>query len=154
MRMELNRNSKEEIRNPYLTVKTFLILKKTMSEIERITQCITDFVKGGDNSDVELLDSVLHEDFRVTNNGFIGTSGVIIFDKEEYLEHVRNGEFGGIPREMEILEIDQTEIIVMVKLSIESFENDFISYNSLILDNEDNWKIINNLAIVKAKMLV
>lgn len=124
-----------------------------MSEIERITQCITDFVKGGDHSDVELLETVLHEDFRVTNNGFMGDSGVMIVDKEDYLEMVMSGEFGGTSREMEILEIDQTEIIAMVKLSIESFENDFISYNSLVLDNENNWKIINHLVIVKAKML-
>jgi hypothetical protein len=125
-----------------------------MSEIERITQCITDFVKGGDNSDIELLDAVLHEDFRVTNNGFMGTSGVMIIDKQDYLERIRNGEFGGIPREMEILAIDHDGIIAMVKLKIESFENDFISYNSLVLDTEDNWKIINNLAVVKAKLLV
>ena len=125
-----------------------------MSEIERITQCITDFVKGSDNSDVELLDAVLHEDFRVTNNGFMGTSGVMIIDKQDYLERIRNGEFGGIPREMEILAIDHDGIIAMVKLKIESFENDFISYNSLVLDTENNWKIINNLAIVKSKMLV
>ncbi|RYM34995.1 hypothetical protein ERX46_06375 [Brumimicrobium glaciale] len=125
-----------------------------MDEIERITQCITDFVKGGDNSDIELLDAVLHEDFRVTNNGFMGTSGVMIIDKQDYLERIRNGEFGGIPREMEILAIDHDGIIAMVKLKIESFENDFISYNSLVLDTENNWKIINNLAVVKAKLLV
>ena len=40
--------------------------------IEAITQVITDFVRGGDNSDIELLNRVLHEDFRVTNNGFMG----------------------------------------------------------------------------------
>jgi hypothetical protein len=38
-----------------------------------------------------------------------------------------------------------------VKLRLESAENHFISYNSMILDTDDEWKIINNLAVVEAK---
>jgi len=122
-----------------------------MNEIERIKQTIIDFVKGGDNSDIELLDKVLHEDFRVTNNEFMGTSGVTIIDKKEYLNKIKSGIFGGLPRQMKIEHLDQSGKIASVKLRIESSENDFISYNSLILDADNEWKIINNLAIVKAK---
>jgi len=122
-----------------------------MNEINRIKQCIIDFVKGGDNSDIELLDKVLHEDFRVTNNGFMGTSGVTIIDKNEYLNKIKSGIFGGLPRQMKIEQLDESEKIASVKLQIESAENDFVSYNSLVLDTDNEWKIINNLAIVKAK---
>lgn len=122
-----------------------------MNENERIKQAIIDFVKGGDNNDIELLDKVLHKDFRVTNNGFMGTSGVTVIDKKEYLNKVKSGVFGGLPRKMKIEELDQTGIIASVKLRIESSENDFISYNSLVLDTDKEWKIINNLAVVKAK---
>lgn len=120
-----------------------------MKESDKIQQAIVDFVKGGDNSDIELLDKVLHEDFRVTNNGFMGTSGVTIIDKKEYLNNIRSGVFGGLPRQMKIEQLDQSGIIASVKLRIESSENDFISYNSLVLDTDDQWKIINNLAVVK-----
>ncbi|WAC02914.1 nuclear transport factor 2 family protein [Lacinutrix neustonica] len=122
-----------------------------MDETERIKQTIIDFVKGGDNSDVGLLDKVLHEDFRVTNNGFMGTYGVMIIDKKEYLNKIEKGIFGGLPREMEITELDRSGKIASVKLRIESSENDFISYNSLVLDTDNEWRIINNLAVVKAK---
>ena len=122
-----------------------------MSEKDKIKQSIIDFVKGGDNSNIELLDKVLHKDFRVTNNGFMGTSGVTVIDKEEYLDKIKNGIFGGLPRKMVIEEIDQSGIIASVKLRIESSENNFLSYNSLVLDVDNEWKIINNLAIVKAK---
>ena len=122
-----------------------------MTENEKIKQTIIDFVKGGDNSDVELLDKVLHVNFRVTNNGFMGTSGVTIIEKKEYLSKIQSGIFGGLPREMEILDLDQSDKIASVKLKIESSENDFISYNSLVLDTDNEWKIINNLAVVKAK---
>jgi|SRR5690554_5527448 len=122
-----------------------------MKESDKIQQAIIDFVKGGDNSDIELLDKVLHKDFRVTNNGFMGTSGITIIDKNGYLSKIKNGVFGGLPRKMKIEEIDQSGIIASVKLRIESSENDFISYNSLVLDTDNKWKIINNLAVVNAK---
>mgnify|MGYP006334417033 FL=1 len=122
-----------------------------MSENDKIKQAITDFVKGGDNSDIKLLDKVLHKDFRVTNNGFMGTSGVTIIDKNDYLNKIKSGVFGGRPRQMKIEEIDQSGTIASVKIRIESTENDFVSYNSLVLDTNNEWKIINNLAVVTPK---
>jgi hypothetical protein len=122
-----------------------------MNENAKIKQTIIDFVKGGDNSDIELLNKVLHTDFRVTNNGFMGTSGITIIDKNEYLDKIKKGIFGGLPRKMKIEKLDQSGIIASVKLRIESSENDFISYNSLVLDTDNEWKIINNLAVVNAK---
>lgn len=124
-----------------------------MNDNDRIRQAIIDFVKGGDNSDVELLDNVLHKEFRVTNNGFMGTSGITIFDKNVYINIIKRGGFGGLPRKMKIEEIDKTGTIASVKLRIESSENDFISYNSLVLDTDNEWKIINILAVVKTKKL-
>ncbi len=117
----------------------------------KIKQAVTDFVKGGDNSDISLLDKVLHKDFRVTNNGFMGTQGVTIIDKRKYLENIKTGIFGGLPRTMIIENIDENKTIAIVKLRLESSENSFISYNSLVLDTDNEWKIINNLAVVDAK---
>lgn len=119
--------------------------------IEKIKQAITDFVKGGDNSDTKLLDKVLHKDFRVTNNGFMGTSGVTIIDKEKYLANIRDGIFGGLPRVMIIENIDMSETIASVKLHLESSDNHFVSYNSLVLDTDNEWKVISNLAVVTKK---
>lgn len=125
------------------------ILKTKM--MNKIEQAITDFVKGGDNSDTILLDKVLHKDFRVTNNGFMGTKGVSIIDKQKYLSNIKEGIFGGLPRTMTIENIDESETIASVKIRLESSENSFISYNSLVLDIDNEWKLINNLAVVVAK---
>lgn len=122
-----------------------------MTERQRIEQTIRDFVKGGDTRDVELLDRVLHKDFRVTNNGYLGTDGVTIITKETYLDNIKKGIFGGQPRTMEILNLDQYGNIASVKLKMESVENDFVSYNSLVLEKDNTWKIINNLAVVTPK---
>ncbi len=117
----------------------------------KIEQAITDFVKGGDNSDTELLDKVLHNDFRVTNNGFMGTAGVTLINKKHYLANIRDGIFGGLPRKMTIEYIEDSATIAMVKLRLESSENYFVSYNSLVLDTDNEWKLINNLAVVEAR---
>ncbi|WP_281225843.1 nuclear transport factor 2 family protein [Flavobacterium aquiphilum] len=122
-----------------------------MTHREKINQAITQFVKGGDTSDFQLLDKVFHHDFRVTNNGFMGTPGVTIIDKQKYLSNIKEGIFGGLPRTMIIESIDESDTIAMVKLRLESSENHFISYNSLILDTDDEWKLINNLAVVEPK---
>lgn len=122
-----------------------------MTETGRIQQAIADFVKGGDNSDAELLVKVLHKDFRVASNGFMGTKGVTIIDKETYLSNIRKGVFGGLPRTLTIDSIDESGTIANVKIRLESSENNFISYNSLVLDSDNEWKIINNLAVVEAK---
>ena len=122
-----------------------------MTTTEKIQQAVTNFGKGGDNSDTELLDKVLHNEFRVTNNGFMGTAGVTIIDKEKYLANIKEGIFGGLPRNMTIESIDDSKTIAMVKLRLESSENYFVSYNSLVLDTDNEWKLINNLAVVEAK---
>jgi hypothetical protein len=122
-----------------------------MTTTEKIERAITNFVKGGDNSDVDLLDKVLHNDFRVTNNGFMGSPGVTIISRQKYLSNIKEGIFGGLPRIMSIEIIDHSQTIAMVKLRLESSENYFVSYNSLVLDTDNEWKLINNLAVVEAK---
>jgi hypothetical protein len=122
-----------------------------MTKSEKIVQAITNFVKGGDSSDTAMLDKVLHKDFRVANNGFMGTSGVTIIDKQKYLTNIEDGIFGGLPRIMKIESIDESATIAMVKLRLESSENYFVSYNSLVLDTDSEWKLINNLAVVEKK---
>jgi hypothetical protein len=122
-----------------------------MTKKEKINQAINHFVKGGDTSDVQLLDKVLHDDFRVTNNGFMGTLGITIIDKQKYLSNIKEGIFGGLPRKMIVESIDESDSIAMVKLRLESAENYFVSYNSLVLDTDNEWKLINNLAIVESK---
>lgn len=122
-----------------------------MTKREKIEQAVTDFVKGGDNSDPVLLDKVLHNDFRVASNRFMGTQGVTIIDKQTYLANIKAGIFGGLPRIMNIESIDESETIATVKLRIESSENQFVSYNSLVLDVDNEWKLIYNLAVVEPK---
>ena len=81
----------------------------------------------------------------------MGTAGVTIIDKQKYLSNIKEVIFGGLPRKMTIESIDDSETIAMVKLRLESSENYFVSYNSLVLNIDNEWKLINNLAVVEKK---
>ena len=122
-----------------------------MSEDKRVEQAMLDFIKGGDNRDVTLLNTVLHPEFRITNNGFMGTPGITIIDKQQYLSNIEKGIFGGLPRTILIESIDVTGTIAMVKVRLESKENRFVSYNLFVLDLDNEWRLINNHAVVVAK---
>ena len=122
-----------------------------MTKTEKITQAITNFVKGGDNSDTQLLDAVLHNDFRVTSNNFLGEPGVALLNKTQYIDNIEKGIFGGLPRKMEIELVDENETIAMVKIRLESEKNHFVSYNSMVLDTDNEWKLISNHVVVEAK---
>jgi hypothetical protein len=123
-----------------------------MAEEDKVKQAVTDFVKGGDTSDIVLLNKVLHKEFRIANNGFMETPGVAIIDKQKYLAFIKEGIFGGLPRSMSVEHIEICKTIATVKLRLESSENHFISYNSLVLDDDNEWKLIHNLAVVEAKV--
>lgn len=122
-----------------------------MTKREQIELVITAFVKGGDNSDVNLLEAVLHDDFRVLSNECMGIPGVTVIDKKKYISNIRDGIFGGLPRKMKIERIEDFGTIANVALWLESSENYFLSFNSLVLDVDNRWKLISNLAVVEAR---
>jgi hypothetical protein len=122
-----------------------------MPDKTKVEKAMFDFIKGGDNRDVALLDHVLHKDFRVVNNGFMGKPGVTIIEKQQYLKNIEAGIFGGLPRKISIDHIDVEGTIAMVKIHLESNENNFVSYNSFTLDPDGEWRLVNNLAVVVAK---
>ncbi|RYG33241.1 MAG: hypothetical protein EOO01_33415, partial [Chitinophagaceae bacterium] len=98
-----------------------------MSHTEQIIRVITDFVKGGDYSDVSMLDRVLHPEFTVMSYNYMGAPGIKVINKQEYLLNVANGVFGGLPRKIRIEAIDISGSLAMVRLRLESAENNFIS---------------------------
>ncbi len=122
-----------------------------MTAKKAVELAISNFVRGGDERDTGLLDKVLHDEFRLCSHSFMGSQELKIIDKQSYLANIRSGLFGGVPRKMIIESIDLSEKIAMVKLRLESDENHFVSYNSLILDENNAWKLINNVAVVHSK---
>lgn len=120
-----------------------------MDKNGKIVTQVTKFIKGGDNSDTDMLKLVLHDDFTNVQNGFFDQVGVFIINKAKYLSLISDKIFGGIPREMEIVSIDIAGNIAMVKANLRSEKLIFVSFISLIMENNEEWKIIGNFPYVE-----
>lgn len=120
-----------------------------MKHIE-IIEAVNEFIRGGDESNIDKLENILHDDFRNVQYGFFEQEGVFIIDRKRYLNLITDNIFGGIHRDMEILSVDVFSNISMVKLRLESTKMVFESFISLIKEN-NKWKVIENMPNVKSK---
>ncbi|MDP3467624.1 MAG: nuclear transport factor 2 family protein [Daejeonella sp.] len=87
-----------------------------MPDHQKIIAAISSFINGRDTSDIKMLKDVLHKDFRVSSNNFMGSPGAMLISRVQYLPNIQKGVFGGVQRKMTIESIDQNNSIAMVKL--------------------------------------
>lgn len=121
-----------------------------MTQQKEIIHAITDFINGGDTSDIKKLDKVMHSQFRNVQNGFLEAKDLTIIDKEKYLSLVDQKIFGGLPREMDIVSLDRAGTIAVAKVRLKSSQLKFTSFISLVLDEQGNWKVMDNFPYIES----
>lgn len=117
---------------------------------KQISKAIKAFVKGGDQQDVALTASVMHSNFRVVINRFRDSKSATIMNKENYLSMLENKKIGGLPRKIEIVDIQIFDHIATVRANLTSEKLMFTSNFSLVLDENDQWMIISDMPYVTA----
>lgn len=122
-----------------------------MKQEQEVINAFTKFIKGGDESDLNALEDILHENYRNVQYNFFDKEGVFVINKSEYINLIRDKVFGGIHRDITIESINVHGRIAMVKVRLESAKMIFVSYISLINDN--SWKVIKNFPHVEYKSL-
>lgn len=90
-----------------------------MKKLEQIKNSIQEFLRGGDTNDAALLDKVLHADFRNTQDGFFDKKGIYTFSKAEYIDLVASKRFGGSPRTVEFVSVDDLGNMAVAKVLLE-----------------------------------
>lgn len=118
--------------------------------MEEIKQAIENFIKGGDNSDTELLENILHKEYQNIQDGFFDHTGIFIIRKEEYIGLVRDKVFGGKPREITYHSIERKNNIACAQVALES---SVLRFSSLITCVQENglWKVITNIPSIEAR---
>ena len=115
---------------------------------QEVTQKIQDFIKGGDNSDLELLENTLHKNYRNVQSGFFDKKGLFNFPKEKYKSLIQERTFGGVPRTMEIIQLDIMENIAYAQVKLESSALKF-RYLIVLVKDADKWWVIGNYPSIK-----
>ena len=118
--------------------------------MEKIKTAIEAFVKGGDNNDVSLLESILHPNFQNIQDGYFAEKGIYVFSKSEYIELVRNKTFGGSPRSIHIVSIEKLDNIAITKVELESQYLKFLS-TIICVCTDEKWQVISNIPKVEVK---
>jgi Putative lumazine-binding len=121
-----------------------------MEQKEEVIVAIKKFIESADQSNTKQLAAVLHKDYRNTQIDFFEKKGVFIFDKQKYLSLIEDKIFGGTPRSIEIVNLDIVEKIAVVKVILKGEKLNFTSFISLIKDEIDEWKVIENLPSITA----
>lgn len=118
--------------------------------MEQIKAAIELFVKGGDHNNAKLLESVLHPNFQNIQNGFFEKKGIFVFSKEQYIDLVSTKKFGGNPRSIDYVSIEQMGDIAIAKVALESQYLKFLSV-IICVRNHGQWQIINNTPKIEVK---
>ncbi|WP_185289578.1 nuclear transport factor 2 family protein [Chryseobacterium lactis] len=118
--------------------------------MEEIKQAIESFIKGGDNSDTELLEKILHKEYQNIQDGFFDKTGIFIIPKEKYIDLVRDKVFGGKPREITYHSIERKNNITYAQVALES---SVLRFSSLITCVQENgtWKVITNIPSIEVR---
>lgn len=115
-----------------------------------IIQCITHFIRGGDNRDLDVLNTCIHKDFRNIQSGFFDKKGLCILTKPAYLKLIKNGTFGGIKRDITYESLTINGDIASAQIILESKTMIFHSLLTLFKDN-NQWFIIGHYPDFKYK---
>jgi hypothetical protein len=118
--------------------------------MEKIKSAIENFIKGGDNNDVMLLEKTLHPSFQNIQDGFFDQKGIYIFNKEDYIDLVKTKKFGGNPRSIDFVSIEQMGNIGIAKVALESQYLKFFSMITCVCKNSQ-WQIIHNTPKIEVK---
>lgn len=124
-------------------------IAQNTSDLAKISEVVHAFSAAGDKQDASLLETVLHPQFRAVVHRFMGASDVILMDKANFLQLIRDKKIGGDKREVHILHTEITNNIATVKAILEGKALRFTNYISLVKLENGSWQIVSDMPDVE-----
>lgn len=118
--------------------------------IDALAQAIEQFVKAGDEQNVQALEGLLHTNYRIVwNNPEKGT--LTVLDRETYLTMIRDKKIGGDQR---VIHVESIELIAggnaLVKTRLKGEKANFQSLLSFVKKDEA-WLLVQDQVFMQAK---
>ena len=117
-------------------------------ETEAIEKTILQFSKAADEQSVKDLEAVLDENYRVVMNRLFGSTTATVLTKNAYLNKIRNKEFGGDKRTVNIENILINGETASVKATFKGEKMTFVSIMTLIKNADGQWLLVSDLPTV------
>jgi Putative lumazine-binding len=117
----------------------------TAGAVTDLRKIIELYVKAGDSRNVDQLNAVLHDHFRVVANQLMGAADISLITKDQYLFLVREGKLGGDSRTLDIMWLEIIEKNASAKVRITGKALRFESFFHLIQNNEGQWQLVQDL---------
>lgn len=100
--------------------------------------------------DTQKLSELLHNEYRVIANRFKGTKNATIISKEIYLKMMTDQKIGGTSYNIVFNDIKISDHTAMVDiLYLSNTTSNMHKYLVLIQDENNNWKIVSDIPVVK-----
>lgn len=106
------------------------------------------FAKAIENRDVAQLDVLLHNDFRVVANQYPTDDKLAILTKEVYISLIKSEKIGGNKYDVKFdyVSVEDHSATAIVKFEGEK-SNMYLTL--LLVESENEWKIIEDMAVMK-----
>jgi hypothetical protein len=114
---------------------------------QSLEETFKTFIGEIDSRQVESLENRFHDQF-LDHVSVSGISEMIVSNKEKYIQSLREGKIGGIPRNIQIKSLDIIENFGIVTANLESNLMQFQTQYSFLW-SDGGWKVIHALVAAK-----
>ena len=110
-----------------------------------IAQVLTTYVSAADDQNTEVLQGILHPEYRALANRIFESDKLQVLSKALYLSLINDGTIGGDKRKVEI---NETEVIghnAFVRATFTGHDHIFNTFILLAQNSNGDWKIVSDM---------
>lgn len=119
------------------------------SEKKKVEAKVEAFAEAASAANIEAMDAILHSDFRVILNQFMGSPDVTIMTKDAYLAGMKAGKIGGTPHEMKVGKVKILGHTAIAQATMTSEAMTMNIHFSFVQNPDGDWKLIGDLPFVE-----
>jgi hypothetical protein len=125
--------------------------QSTKKSKQNVIDVINAFSTAVDTRNVEALEPLLNENFRVVANRFPTDDKTSVFSKEAYLQLLKVGKIGGEKRSIDVKSVEIKAHIATAKVVFTSANVTFTTFQSFILNQQGSWQLVADMPFVEKK---
>jgi len=112
---------------------------------DSIAKALTAYVSAADDQNTEILQEILHPEYRALANRIFESDKLQVLSKELYLSLINDGTIGGDKRKIEIIETEVIGHNAFVRATLTGHDHIFNTFILLAQSANGDWKIVSDM---------